>query len=59
MKNLKESGQGLLTGGEEFLLVLPNRTTEEAARGVDRFRRMVAERGGRNQVVVDPSSVPD
>lgn len=30
-------------GGEEFLLVLPNRTVEQAAKAVERFRRAVAK----------------
>jgi diguanylate cyclase (GGDEF)-like protein len=30
-------------GGEEFLLVLPNRTIEEAAKGAERCRRTIAE----------------
>jgi diguanylate cyclase (GGDEF)-like protein len=30
-------------GGEEFLLVLPNRTVEQAAKAAERFRRTVAD----------------
>lgn len=56
-EQLRQGDLAYRYGGEEFLLIMPNRSIEQAARGAERFRMCVARATATNPQLPAPASL--